>query len=195
MNQKLFLLKVNSMNTKFILPKEFYDFIKKHKFEVQSDYHYFRNQIIRPEIVEKYGELSDDGYYELTKNCGGKLRFDEVYGWEWVLEENSRYRDPNFWRVIPAYSIYTIVDELLKYGIYIYVSLTEDGFIGYVTTFHKNTNVSEDIVNDEDIVKNFSFTSGINGTDKVFDNIYDAYKDIIYDTIKSYNWKLMTKKY
>ena len=67
--------------------------------------------------------------------------------------------------------------------------------------FHKNTNVSDDIENvvdidddDKDIVKKFSFTSGINGTHKVFDNIYDAYKDIIYYTIKSYNWTLMTKK-
>ena len=183
------------MNTKFTLPKEFYDLIKKQKFEVESDSHYFRHQIIRPEIIEKYGDLTDDGYYELTKDCGGELDFDEVYGYEWVLEENNRYRDPEFYSIIPAYSIYTIVDELLKYGIYVYVSLTEDGFVGYVTTFHKNTNVSQETDDDdEDIVKNFSFTSGINGTYKPFDNIYDAYKDIIYYTIKSYNWKLMTKK-
>lgn len=188
------------MNTMFILPKEFHEFIEKHNFEVQSDAHYFLNQIIRPEIVEKYGELSDDGYFELTKRGGGKLRFDEVYVYEWFLEENNRYRDPEFYRIIPAYSIYTIVDELLKYGIYIYVSLTEDGFIGYVTTFHKNTNVStdEDIdnedIDDDDIIKKFSFTSGINGTDNVFDNMCDAYIDVIYYTIKSYKWDLMPKK-
>ena len=105
------------MNTKFTLPKEFYDLIKKQKFEVESDSHYFRHQIIRPEIIEKYGDLTDDGYYELTKDCGGELDFDEVYGYEWVLEENNRYRDPEFYSIIPAYSIYTIVDELLKYGI------------------------------------------------------------------------------
>lgn len=185
------------MNTKFILPKEFYDFIKKRKFEVESDYHYFNQQIIYPYIVEQYGELSDDGYYELTKNCGGELDFDEVYGYEWVLESNEKYRNPEFYQVIPAYSINTVVDELLKYGVYVYVDLTEDGFIGCVTTFHKNTNVlkdTEDTDDDEDIIKNFSFTSGIDGTDNTFDNVYDAYKDIIYYTIKSYNWKTMTKK-
>lgn len=188
------------MNAKSILPKEFYDFIKKHKFEVQSDFHYFRHQIILPEIVEKYGELSDDGYFELTKRGGGELRFDQVYGYEWVIESNDKYRDPGIYNTIPAYSISTIVDELLKYGIYVYVDLTEDGFIGYVTTFHKNTNVStdEDIdnddIDDEDIIKNFSFTSGINGTYKAFDNMYDAYIDVIYYTIKSYKWNLMTKK-
>lgn len=182
------------MNANNILPIEFYNFIKEHNFKVFSDFHYFKDQIIRPEIVEKYGELTDDGYYELTKDCGGELDFCDVYGYEWVLESNEKYRDPEFYEIIPAYSIYSVVEELLKYGIYIYVNLTEDGFVGYVTTFHKNTNISEDI-DDEEIVKNFSFTSGINSTDKVFDNIYDAYKDIIYDTIKSYNWKLMTKKY
>ena len=87
------------MNTKFTLPKKFYDFIKKQKFEVESDSHYFLNQIIRPEIIEKYGDLTDDGYYELTRNCGGKLDFDEVYGYEWVLEGNEHYRHPEF--IIP----------------------------------------------------------------------------------------------
>lgn len=38
-----------------------------------------KKQQIRQEIIDKYGELSDDGYYELTKDCGGKLDFDEVY--------------------------------------------------------------------------------------------------------------------
>ena len=177
------------MNTKFILSKEFYDFIKKHKFEVTSDFHYFKHQIIRPEIVEKYGDLTDDGYFELTKRGGGKLKFDEVYGYEWVLEENNLYRDPNFYKIIPAYSIYTVVEELLKYGIYIYVDLTEDGFVGRVKIFCKNSNSTHEC---EDVSINFSITSTIYSNCK-FDNMYDAYKDIICDTIKSYNWKLMNK--
>lgn len=187
------------MNTNNILPIEFHNFIKEHNFKVFSDFHYFKDQIIRPEIVEKYGELTDDGYYELTKDCGGELNFDEVYGYEWVLESNDSYRHPEFYTIVPAYPIHTIIDELLKYGIYVYVNLTEDGFVGYVTTFHKNENVSpeEDIDNediaDEDIIKKFSFTSGINGTYKSFDNMYDAYIDVIYYTIKSYKWDLMTK--
>lgn len=182
------------MYVKNILPKEFHDFVRKHNFEVESDFHYFRHQIILPEIVEKYGELSDDGYYELTKRGGGKLRFDQVYGYEWVIESNNEYRDPEIYNTIPAYSISTIVDELLKYGIYVYVNLTEDGFIGYITTFCKNPNPTPEDEDVEDVIKNFSFTSGINSTDNVYDNMYDAYKDIIEYTIKSYNWKLMTKK-
>lgn len=187
------------MNANNILPKEFHDFIEKRNFKALSDCHYFKHQIIRPEIVEKYGDLTDDGYFELTKRGGGKLRFDQVYGYEWVIEGNEHYRHPEIYNTIPAYSINTIVDELFKYGIYVYVNLTEDGFVGYVTTFHKNENVSseEDIdnedIDDEDIIKKFSFTSGINGTYKSFDNTYDAYMDVIYYTIKSYKWDLMNK--
>lgn len=170
------------MYVKNILPIEFHKFITRRNFDALSDFHYFKHQIILPEIIEKYGELSDDGYFELTKRGGGKLRFDEVYGYEWVIETNDRYRDPEIYNTIPAYSISTIVDELLKYGVYVYVDLTEDGFVGCVTTFDKNKR------------KKFSFTSGINTTDKTFDNMYDAYKDIIQYTIKSYNWKTLTKK-
>lgn len=182
------------MNVKSILPIEFHKFITRHNFEALSDFHYFKHQIIFPEIIEKYGDLTDDGYFELTKRGGGKLRFDQVYGYEWVIESNDEYRDPEIYNTIPAYSISTIVDELLKYGIYVYVNLTEDGFVGYVTTFHKNPNPTPEDEDVEDVIKNFSFTSGINSTDKVYDNMYDAYKDIIEYTIKSYNWKLMTKK-
>ena len=140
------------MNTNNILPIEFHNFIEKRNFKAVSDCHYFKHQIIRPEIVEKYGDLTDDGYYELTKDCGGELDFDEVYGYEWVLESNDSYRHPEFYTIVPAYPIHTIVDELLKYGIYIYVNLTEDGFVGYTTTFHKNENVSsEEDIDNEDI--------------------------------------------
>lgn len=42
-------------------------------------------QIINPNVVEKYGALSDDGYYELTKNGGGELDWDYVYIYETKL--------------------------------------------------------------------------------------------------------------
>lgn len=36
-------------------------------------------QVINPKVIEKYGALSDDGYYELTKDGGGNLEWDYVY--------------------------------------------------------------------------------------------------------------------
>ena len=36
-------------------------------------------QVINPKVIEKYGALSDDGYYEVTKDGGGNLEWDYVY--------------------------------------------------------------------------------------------------------------------
>lgn len=89
---------------------------------------YNDEQIINPKIVEKYGELSDDGYYELTKNCGGELDFDEVYIYESqlmlyynVIINRNKYNAP---------SIIQVLDWLLKtHHIWIDSSLSPDGFI------------------------------------------------------------------
>ena len=51
---------------------------------------YNKEQIINPEIVKAFGELSDDGYYELTKEGGGKLDWSFVYIDKYQL---MQYRD------------------------------------------------------------------------------------------------------
>ena len=94
---------------------------------------YNDEQIINPKIVEKYGELSDDGYYELTKNCGGELDFDEVYIYESqlmlyynVIINRNKYNAP---------SIIQVLDWLLKtHHIWIDSSLSPDGFIPLIHT-------------------------------------------------------------
>lgn len=63
---------------KFI-PYEIEKKLQDKGFKFNSFFAYNDEQIINPEVVEKYGELSDDGYYELTKDCGGILDFDYVY--------------------------------------------------------------------------------------------------------------------
>ena len=51
-------------------------------FKEKTLFVYGYKQTIRPEIREKYGELSDDGYYEIKKEYGDKIRFNQVYGRE-----------------------------------------------------------------------------------------------------------------
>ena len=63
---------------KFI-PYEIEKKLQDKGFNHASLFAYNDEQIINPEVVEKYGELTDDGYYELTKNCGGTLDFNYVY--------------------------------------------------------------------------------------------------------------------
>lgn len=46
--------------------------------------------------LHKYGELSDDGFYELTKDGGGDLEWEDVYSNEPHLEFNNncnKYND------------------------------------------------------------------------------------------------------
>lgn len=53
--------------------------LKRLGFNDNTVYYWYKRQEIKPEIVEKYGNLSDDGFYELTKDCGGDLKFEDVY--------------------------------------------------------------------------------------------------------------------
>lgn len=59
--------------------------LREKGFNYDCLFAYNDEQIINPEVVEKYGELSDDGYYELTKDGGGELDWDYVYIYETQL--------------------------------------------------------------------------------------------------------------
>lgn len=55
------------------------------KTNLKSLFVYNKEQIINPKIIEKHGDLTDDGYYELTKDCGGPYKFNEVYIYDYKL--------------------------------------------------------------------------------------------------------------
>ena len=59
--------------------------LKEKGFDYDTLFAYNDEQIINPKVVEKYGELSDDGYYELTKQGGGELDWDYVYIYQQLL--------------------------------------------------------------------------------------------------------------
>lgn len=54
---------------------------------LECDYAYYKEQRVKPDIITTYGDLSDDGYYELTKDGGGNLEWDEVYFYMNVLKK------------------------------------------------------------------------------------------------------------
>ena len=59
--------------------------LKEKGFNYNCLFAYNDEQIINPNVIEKYGVLSDDGYYELTKDGGGELDWDYVYIYETKL--------------------------------------------------------------------------------------------------------------
>ena len=52
---------------------------------------YLRCWRLRDDVYERFGSLTDDGYYELTKEGGGKLQYTDVYEYTWKIEEDTTY--------------------------------------------------------------------------------------------------------
>lgn len=79
-------------------------------FDYKTTYSYNEEQIINPLIIEQYGGLSDDGYYELTKDGGGDLEWDFVYIYSNELVKTNRiYVNRN---TVPAPTIYQVAKWL-----------------------------------------------------------------------------------
>ena len=109
-------------------------------FKEKTLFVYGYKQTIRLEIREKYGELSDDGYYELTKAWGGKLRFNQVYYNELVIvnREHCYYLlDEN--KVINAPTIEEVKEWLRKEkNIHVSTDIKTKGFKTSVLKYAKN---------------------------------------------------------
>lgn len=81
-------------------------------FNEKTTFSYNQEQIINPLVIEKYGGLSDDGYYELTKQGGGELDWDYVYIYSNELVKTDRiYINRN---TISAPTIYQVGKWLRK---------------------------------------------------------------------------------
>ena len=154
------------MNMNF-LPIELCKKIQR-KTNLKSLFVYNKEQIINPKIIEKHGDLTDDGYYELTKDCGGPYKFNEVYIYDYKL---MLKRD--VWvekEMVNAYTIQDVVSYLLNKGI-------------LITTFANRNNYSmcaEVYVKDEEeygwVQKHF--------TDFSFnENSYEAYEECMIESI------------
>lgn len=138
------------------------------KTNIKSLFVYNKEQIINPEIIKKHGNLTDDGYYKLTEDCGGPYKLNEVYiyGYELMLEMDVINEN----KMVYAYTIQDIVNYLLNKGI-------------LITTFANHNNYSmcaEVYVKDEEeygwIRKHF--------TDFSFnENSYEAYEECMIEGI------------
>lgn len=96
---------------------------------------------VKDEAVEKYGELSDDGFYELTKNGGGKCKWEEIYTNDWSISDFHPMNDQEYYLSptldeVQAFlrktyhkhiTIYSISQESWQYRITNPGQLLEDG--------------------------------------------------------------------
>lgn len=112
---------------KQVISKELAELFYNKGVVIPSILCYNDEQVINPEVIEKYGELSDDGYYELTEEGGGDLKWDYVYVYETqLLHRSDVWLLRNF---CPAPTIDQVINYLYEqYHIFINVSLYPSGF-------------------------------------------------------------------
>lgn len=102
---------------------------------LECDYAYYKIIDVRPNILMTYGDLSDDGYYELTKDGGGNLDWDDVYFYKNVLKkyegniENIQFFAPQLDSIIQWLKdeIDTAIEvkydkDTLKYNVVCYIN-------------------------------------------------------------------------
>lgn len=86
--------------------------LKDIDFKSKTLFCYNDVQVINPEVIEKYGNLTDDGYYELTEDGGGELKWDYVYIYQTKIMLNSEVICEK--NRVPAPTIGEVVNWLLK---------------------------------------------------------------------------------
>ncbi len=68
--------------------------IKELDLPIEYQYVYANTYVINDDVIRKHGYLSDDGYYELTKQGGGEYDWDYVYvRREQLMSRNRCYYD------------------------------------------------------------------------------------------------------
>ncbi|MBR5297253.1 MAG: hypothetical protein IKU29_05215 [Parabacteroides sp.] len=125
---------------KQVISKELAELLYNKGVIVPSILCYNDEQVINSEVVEKYGELSDDGYYELTEEGGGDLKWDYVYVYETqLLHRSDVWIRRNFY---PAPTIDQVINYLYEqHKIFINVSLCSCGFR---VSIYENVNRCDD---------------------------------------------------
>ena len=118
------------MKEKEIVSLEVAKALFKTEFTEWCELSYIRGSQITDYAIEKYGELTDDGYYELTKQGGGTEPWNNIYDPNYRL---TRYHGTNGWfksdkiRAYAAPSVYEVQAWLRdEKNIYVAPQLTEN---------------------------------------------------------------------
>lgn len=117
---------------------------------------------------KKYGDLSDDGFYELTKDGGGKLKWREIYTNDWAISSHYPLPEQEFYLSPTIYEVQTFLRKTYKKHITIYSKSQE-------SWQYRITSPGQDLI-DGDFSEDFA-----------------EYEDALYDAI-TYITKQLIKK-
>lgn len=172
---------MNKENKYGILPIEISKLIEKSGLYPEQCGHFYNQRVVKQEIIDKYGNLSDSGYCDLLKKYGGELEYDDVFGEKFVYEFETTWRDPSIWKVIPAYTITSVKNALKKYLIEAgyYINIEDCTYNGTYIYLQKEGNEYKSTV--EQILST------------KWPTVYEAYVDIFKNIFKNYNFNELTK--
>lgn len=105
-------------NKKIRLPFELAELLKrKTNFstdDMENWYHhiYMQGWRVREDAYERFGGQTDDGFYELTKDGGGNLNWEDVYTNDWAISDGYYPMPGQDYVLCPT--IYEVQTYLLK---------------------------------------------------------------------------------
>lgn len=144
--------------------------LKEKGFKEKCLFAYNDEQVINPKVIEEYGNLTDDGYYELTEDGGGKLKFDNVYIYEQqIILRDKIIIERNF---IDAPTISQVLKYLReKYSIHISTKPypCEDGLMWHYEIRKFNQYISAVVANKTGFTK--EEYAALDGIEYVLDNL------------------------
>lgn len=104
--------------------------LKNIGYDYPSNMMYCHNYRVKDEILKKIPNLSDDGYLELTKDYGGLLDEEDVYGYYdeaiYCHCMNDKFHFENYPDMLCVCPKYTSVIEWLRTNNNIYVNIYPD---------------------------------------------------------------------
>ena len=124
--------------------------LKEDGFDEWCDAFWSESPFIPDSTIEKYGELSDDGYFELTVQGGGDIPFYEVYSREPHLEfHNSKNSvDDGIYlnTTASAPMLYFAMKYIMrKYLIDVEVVIDKEGYYGSFFDLAKKSPLMKDV--------------------------------------------------
>lgn len=92
----------------------------KRDMENWYEHIYRKGSTVREETYRKFGDLSDDGFYELTKEGGGDFDWDEIYDTGWKLSNHYPFDGEEFLLCPTLYEVQSYLRNTHKIHITIY---------------------------------------------------------------------------
>lgn len=128
---------------------------QKSYMEDWEHHFYIKRWQVREDAFEKFGELSDDGFWELTEDAGGKYKFEDIYEKKWRIGDFYPMDGEEYYICPTIYEVQTWLRDIFKRQITVY-SCSQESWMYRITLPHEKLEdgvYGEDFSEFEDALK------------------------------------------